>query len=332
VSRDFDHGVVIGKFLPYHRGHKHLIAAAEQRCNRVSVIACGESSQAIPVELRGSWIAATHPAVDVHLVDQDDLGLADDDSAGWARATIDVLGAPPDAVFTSEDYGDAYAGFLGCRHILVDRDRLTVPVSGSAIRADPLEHLNHLEPIVRAYYVQRVCVLGAESTGKTTLAGALADAVGTVWAAEFGHMYQALGRDDPNAGWSSAEFSHVARLHAWLEDFQASQANRVVICDTDAFTTALWHEAFVGTRAPEDVLDLARTRRYDLYLLCDMDIPFRQDAYELRDDGPRRLHMQERYLERLNGQSTPWLLLSGSLEQRIARASDAIRSLPLPPR
>ncbi|MDX6480544.1 MAG: HTH-type transcriptional regulator, transcriptional repressor of biosynthesis s [Gaiellaceae bacterium] len=330
MSGQFEHGLVIGKFHPFHRGHSHLIDTAEAQCERVTAIVCGRQSDAVRPERRAEWIRTIHPAVDVLVIDEDDVQLADDDSRGWATATEHALdGGRPDAVFTSEDYGDAYAAFLGCEHVLVDRERSVVPISGSAIRADPLAHLGALHPTVRAHYVLRVCLLGAESTGKTTLAAALAQAYGTVWAPEYGHLYQALARDDPNGAWSSEEFVRIARMQRWLEDFQASQASRVLFCDTDTFTTGLWHEAFLGTPPPEEVDRLTAESRYDLFVLCSDDIPFRQDAYVLREDGPRREWMQRRYAERLESGSTPWVRVSGPLAARIRQASHAVDELTL---
>ena len=324
----FGHGLVIGKFHPFHHGHGYLIATAEAQCDRVTAIVCGRPSDAVIPEQRARWIRTIHPDVGVIVVDEDVVSLADDDSEGWAKATERALnGDQPDVVFTSEDYGDTYARFLGCQHVLVDRDRSTVPISGSEIRSNPLAHLNYLDPTVRAHYVLRVCLLGAESTGKTTLAGALAEAYGTVWVPEYGHQYQALTRDDPNGEWSSDEFIKIARMQRWLEDLQASQATRVLFCDTDIFTTGLWHEAFVGTPAPEEVHRLAAESRYDLVVLCSEDIPFRQDAYFLREDGPRRRWMQERYSERLRSGATPWISVSGPLADRIREASEAVDGL-----
>jgi NadR type nicotinamide-nucleotide adenylyltransferase len=328
MSTDFGHGVVIGKFHPFHRGHSHLISTAEARCERVTAIVCGRRSDPVPPEERGRWIRSVHPGVEVLVIDEDAVNLADDDSEGWATATTRALsGERPDVVFTSEDYGDAYAAFLGCEHVLVDRDRSAVPVSGSEIRADPLAHLDFLHPVVRAHYVLRVCLLGAESTGKTTLAAALGEAYGTVWVPEYGHLYQALARDDPHGRWSSDEFVKIARMQRWLEDFQASQARRVLFCDTDIFTTGLWHEALVGEAPPDEVERLAAASRYHLFVLCGDEIPFRQDAYLLREDGPRRDWMQRRYAERLESGTTPWVRVSGPLSARVRQASREVDRL-----
>ena len=116
-------------------------------------------------------------------------------------------------------------------------------------------------------------------------------------------------------------------MQRWLEDLQASQARRVLFCDTDIFTTGLWHQTFVGSPPPEEVDRLAATSRYDLFVLCDDDIPFRQDAYSLREDGPRRNWMQKRYSQRLASGSTPWISVSGPLTQRVRQASHAVDHL-----
>lgn len=76
-----------------------------------------------------------------------------------------------------------------CEHILVDRDREAVPISGTLVRSNPLGCWDFLEPPVRAWYAKRICLVGAESTGKTTLAQMLAERYQTVWVPEYGREY-----------------------------------------------------------------------------------------------------------------------------------------------
>ena len=182
----FKTAVVIGKFYPPHRGHTHLIDTALAQSERVTVIVCDEDGQTISGETRAAWLREIHPDATVLVVRSP---LADDDSAGWARSTIEWLGHVPEAAFTSEAYGDAYARHMGSTHVSVDADRRTVPISASAIRGNPLQYLDYLEPCVRAHFVKRVVVIGAESTGTTTLAMALAEHYQTAWVPEFGRLY-----------------------------------------------------------------------------------------------------------------------------------------------
>ncbi len=78
-------------------------------------------------------------------------------------------------------------------------------------------------PPVDGGHPLRVCLLGAESTGKSTLAEALAAAYETLWVPEYGRVYTEVGRP-PGAPWTSVEFTHIARMQCWLEDFLAGAA------------------------------------------------------------------------------------------------------------
>ena len=203
-ERTFATGVVIGKFYPPHNGHTYLIDVARTHVDHLTVIVCDRAGQTIPGQVRAAWLRDLHPDVEVICVDD---VYPPDDSRLWAELTIRWLGYAPDAVFTSEDYGDAYARFMGSVHVLVDRTRATVPRSGTDVRADPLACWEYLAPCVRAHFCKRVCVVGAESSGTTTLAAALAAHYNTVWVPEYGRAYYEAKIRRPDAGaWRSEEF------------------------------------------------------------------------------------------------------------------------------
>jgi HTH-type transcriptional repressor of NAD biosynthesis genes len=170
--------------------------------------------------------------------------------------------------------------------------------------------------------VKRVCLLGAESTGKTTLACALATRFGTVWNPEYGRPYTQVGRP-AGAPWTSWEFTHIARIHCWYEDFLAELAHRVLFSDTDAFTTALFHEVYLGTPATgfEDLVG----RTYDLFVVCGLDIPWRHDG--LREFEAQRRWMHERYVQRAQDSGRPWLLVEGPREVRLESAAAAVERM-----
>jgi NadR type nicotinamide-nucleotide adenylyltransferase len=170
--------------------------------------------------------------------------------------------------------------------------------------------------------VKRICLLGAESTGKTTLAQALAAAYDTLWNPEYGRPYTEIGRSH-GAPWTSWEFTHIARIQCWYEDFLASSANAVLFCDTDAFTTAVFHEVYLGR--PAMGFDELLGRRYDAYLVCGLDAPFSHDG--IREFEERRAWMHERYLERARASGAPWLVLEGSLEERLRESRPVVDRL-----
>jgi NadR type nicotinamide-nucleotide adenylyltransferase len=318
-------GLVIGKFYPPHRGHKFLIETALREADHLDVLICVLAGQTISGDLRERWLREIHPQANVMQIE--DIGY-DDDSEVWAAYTKKLLGYAPDVVFTSEDYGDAYARFLRCRHVLVDRNREQVPISATKIRSNPQAYWDYLEPCVRAHFVQRVCVVGAESTGTTTLARDLAAHYKTVWVPEYGREYceklAAAGVDLWNYKWGSSEFTLIARAQAELEAKAARQANRLMICDTNAMATGIWHERYIGTRSVE-VDEIAAAHSTSLYVLTDCDIPFVQDG--LRDGEGIRRWMTERFEEELAQLGVPWMKVIGNPEQRLDAAVQKIESL-----
>ncbi len=314
----FGSAVIAGKFHPPHRGHKLLIDTALAQARRVTVMICEKPSDSIPGEVRRRWLAELHPAADVIVIDD---RHDEQDTAVWAANTVERLGGTPDAVFSSEEYGEAYARAMGCAHVLVDRDRVRVPCAASEIRRDPFANWQYLEPPVRAWYAKRVCVLGAESTGTTTLAAALARHYQTVWVPEYGREYSEAKQARGDTVWRSEEFVHVASEQNAREERAAREANRVLICDTNAFATALWHRRHVGVE-DESVRAATSGARCDLYLLTGDEIPFVDDG--LRDGEHLRHEMHRWFEEALRAQPVPWLLVRGTVAERVGAAVGAV--------
>lgn len=309
-----DLSIVIGKFYPPHRGHKLLIDTALSESDRVVVIVCDRKGECIPGGQRARWIAEIHPRAEVMLIDD---VYDQDDSAIWAANTIRWLGRVPSAVYTSEDYGPVYASLMGAEHVMVDRDRIEIPISGTQVRQDPLSNLDYLEPCVRAFYVHRYVVVGAESTGTTTVAEKLAERLDTIWVPEYGHEFCHNLDDVWSYEWSTRDFVDIATEQTRREDLAAREANRVLICDTDAWTTGLWHERYMGHRSFE--VEAVRNPKKVMYFLTDPEgVPFVQDG--TRDGEHIRLSMHERFIERLEQDGKPFIILKGSLEERLETA------------
>lgn len=327
----FKTGLVIGKFYPPHRGHHYLIDTALTACAKLHVLVCHKPSQSIPGRLRAQWIRQRHPEAVVHEVD-DTLG--DDDTQGWAHFTVDYLGFVPEVVFSSEEYGPRYAKAMGSQHVSVDPQRQTVPCSGTMIRAATVENRHFLETDARAWFTRRICLVGAESTGKTTLARRLAERLACDWMPEYGREYclqkygpsPMLGQQGDEGGldnWESAEFIHIAREHARREDAMAAASNGVLVVDTDAFATSIWHERYLGMLDAE-LEDIADERKdlYDLYIVCDIDIPFEQDG--TRDGKAIRNWMHDTFIMRLKSTGRPWVLVNGSVDERLEQCLTAM--------
>ncbi|MCX4525093.1 MULTISPECIES: AAA family ATPase [unclassified Streptomyces] len=343
--RRYGHGLVLGKFYPPHAGHHHLVRTAQDQCERLTVLVCAASVESVPLADRVAWMREAHPGAEV-------VGAVDDipvdlyDPAVWEAHMAVFRGAVPgrvDAVFTSEEYGSELARRFGAEEVLVDRERILFPVSGTAVRADPVGSWEFLGPAVRAALTRRIVVLGAESTGTTTLSRALAGhyrARGGVWAktgwvAEYGRAYSeeklaAARAADPAASWAdvtftSEEFPVIARRQDADEERAARLGSPVLFCDTDSFATGIWHERYMDGRNAEVERIAARTRR-DLYLLTDhADVPFEDDG--LRDGPQLRPWMTGRFREELERTGRRFLTVDGDRETRLSKAVAAVDEL-----
>jgi HTH-type transcriptional repressor of NAD biosynthesis genes len=315
-------GVTVGKFYPPHRGHLRLIEFAQSRCDELVVIVGSRPGEEPPADLRIMWLRQMHPGVRFELVDD----AYPEEPGIWAKVAIQVLGRPPDVAFAGETYGAGWAHAMGCAFELFDRAADPDACSGTAVRTDPIGHWECLEPRVRAHYVRRVCAVGAESTGTTTIARDLAAHYQTVWVPEYGREYyeQRVLTDKGASAWTTDEFVHIAREQARQEDLGALVADRVLVCDTDPFATEIWHERYVGTPSAA-VAAVAAGRKCDLYLLTGTDIPFVQDGY--RDGENIRDWMHRRLREELERRGKLYVLLEGDRQARLSLAVEHVDEL-----
>ncbi|WP_233199644.1 AAA family ATPase [Cryobacterium sp. N22] len=320
----FGHGLVLGKFYPLHAGHSALIRTALSRCDRVTVQLFGASQESIPLSVREEWLREEHPTA--HIVSAIDDAPVDFDSAdAWDEHMVPIralLDAPVDAVFSSDGYGAELAARLGASWVQVDPGRRHTPVSGTAIRADVPGHWWALAPAVRAWLTPRVVVLGAESTGSTTLAEALAGHYDTEWVPEYGREHSETRVGGLDTPWRSDEFDLIVdRQIGWENQALRRVPRPLLLCDTDVLATTLWHERYVGL-TPAGLVARAAAHPPALYLLTGDEIPFVQDG--LRDGEHIRHDMQHRFRQTLAGQQVPWLEVTGSVPQRVAQAAVAI--------
>jgi NadR type nicotinamide-nucleotide adenylyltransferase len=346
-GKGFQRGLVVGKFSPLHRGHELVIRRAFELCREVVLISY--SNPELPgceAGRRGQWLAQLFPQAHRLVVTDDWLrqrfpalngsvfiprndaeDLVHRRFVGFLCAK--GLGLMVDAVFTSEDYGDGFARELTTyfrehnssapeiRHVQVDRGRTEVPISGSQIRADLEAHRQWLSPIVYASFVRRVCILGGESSGKSTLAEALAAHHGTVHVPEYGRELW----ESKNGSLTYEDMLHIAQTQAAAEEQASLQANRFLFCDTSPLTT-LFYSQHLFHRADPKLEHLAQ-HCYDLVVLCAADFAFVQDG--TRQDANFREHQNAWYRSELNRRGVPFLQVTGGLSERIAQVTEHLK-------
>ena len=327
-----------------------MIARALALCDEVAIISYSRPElPGCEPERRTRWLAARFPETRRLVVTDTTLAIhrqewvhreipANDADAAIHRRFVAflcrcVIGAEIDAVFTSEDYGDGFAASLEreqrehnpeappVAHVCVDKARQIVPISATSIRADVHAHRRWLSPDVYASFVSRVCLVGGESSGKSTLAEQLAASLDTAHVAEYGRLLWEQKR-------GALEFDdmlHIAHCQIALEEATARRASEFLICDTSPLTTMLYSEHLFG-RVDPALQQLATARRYDLTVLCAPDFPFVQDG--TRQDDAFRRYQHQWYLDHLARRGDPWILVHGSIDERVQALTGRLRSMP----
>lgn len=323
-------GLVIGKFYPPHLGHNYLIDTAIKNSSQVTVLVVDNPDYKIPSAKRVQWLQDRHPGVTIQIIP--DI-YDDDNSPAWALHTMKFLGYRPDIVFSSETYGRTWAEAMGCRYVDVDIPRRNVPVSGTLVRHDLLKSWNFLSPQTKAGLAIRLVVIGAESTGTTSLARDLAKSLKVPWVPEVGSFYtHSLATSDASVqekgyskiDWNQADFHTIGQLQQQYEAAMAARSDGIIVCDTNATATEVWQRRYLGKTTAE-MKAIAAEDSAALYIITGDEIPFKQDG--IRDGEKIRTTMQRWLIKRVKQTGLPYVVVTGSKSERLAQAKSEARRI-----
>ena len=340
-------GLVVGKFAPLHTGHELLIRRALSECERLVILSYArpEFEGCGPVA-RERWLRQSFPEAQICVLSDEVLAGGSLRAHGFASlpdhsapesvhrrfvgaVCVHRLGVAIDVVWTSEAYGDGLARELTeyyrlansdyptVAHVCVDPERSKVPISATRVRADVHAARRYLPDHVYASFVERVVLLGGESSGKSTLSRALARHFDTAWVAEYGRELweQQDGRLD------YADFEKIAVAQVAREEAALACCRRYLFCDTSPLTTRMYSQFLFGKVAPK--VEALAARSYHHTVLCAPDFPFVQDG--TRQESGFRDEQHRRYRRELAARGIAHITVGGSLVQRVKRVAGVLR-------
>lgn len=170
--------------------------------------------------------------------------------------------------------------------------------------------------------LNKIAIIGPESTGKSTLCSQLATHYQTIWVPEYAREYL-IKKSSP---YSFDDLLIIAKQQLLNEDEYALNANNKLFIDTEMYVMKIWCE-FVFGKTHQFILDQLAVRKYDLYLLCNIDLPWSKDEFREYPDIESRQKLFNMYKDNMINQHVPWKIISGTEDERLHAAIKAIDSL-----
>lgn len=313
-------GLVIGKFMPLHKGHIAMIKFAVTQCDELIVSMSYTGVDPINPTLRFEWIKEQFKNnfnILLYIIkddfDREDLPLQER-TAIWAKKMREVY-PKINVLISSENYGVSFAQNMGTEHVVFDMQRSIIPISATAIRNNPFTNWQYIPAHIQPYFVKKICFYGSESTGKSTMSAKMAAHYKTDFVPE-------AARDILQSNeFGEKEIVAIGKLqHQYIQE-KLKTANKLLFCDTDAITTQIYAQHYLG-KVPPEIYEFEKLTTYDLYFLLDIDTPWIADP--LRDQGHRRQEMFELFKNELEKRKIEYVLISGNYEERERRVREVV--------
>ncbi len=319
-------GLTLGKFAPFHRGHQFIFDTALNEVDELIVLIYETEVTDIPLSVRSRWIRELYPTVTVTECWDGPKGYSRERSyeIEEEKYIIKMLsGRKITHFYSSEFYGDHVSRALGAIDRRVDPSRSTVPISATQIREAPFSLREHVDPRVYFDMVVKVVFVGAMSTGKSTIVESLAKKYQTSYAPEYGREYWTKHQVNRRIGFE--EFDIIADGHIAGEIAAMANANKYLFVDTNAVTTFMYCLDYHGRPTPHlERLALENHQRYDIWFLCEDDIPY-DDTWD-RSGPQKRSVFQKQIVSDLLDRRIPFIRIAGSLDERIEQVDRVLSS------
>ncbi|QOI72379.1 putative nicotinamide nucleotide adenylyltransferase [Erwinia phage pEa_SNUABM_50] len=338
-------GLFFGKFAPLTVGHISAIVQAATKVDELYVVLCWddkfqstltpELKKVMTLRNRQMWLKDTFKHMShVHItyVDESPIQSYPDGAKDFTDIVRNELFSTfnctvLDKVFSSEtEYNDYFSqNWPECEHVLIDPPRDFVDISATRVRSNPYLYWDLLAPAAHQHFVKKVCIIGVESTGKSTLTINLANHFSTQYVEEVGRTICENEYHWAENMMNIEDYVYVAMEHKVKEHKYAKTANKVLFSDTNNLITLFSAECMGKTSAL--LSQMANAEDYDLVIMLDIDVPWVYDPLRLNNTPERRQETFDhlKFLCRAHG--VKYHTVSGDFDNRYKTAVNLVQQL-----
>lgn len=289
----YNRALIIGKFMPLHRGHMKMIEHAAEIARQVYVVVLGWKGEPISMIQRYNWVSDTYVDVScIHPVmlgyDPNELNSSSESDLKSSIEWAEYLKANLydfdkfDVIVGSEKYVQYMGEYLGVDYDIFDEERKAVSISATAIKSDIVNNWDYLAPAVKRTYAKHICIVGSESTGKTTVCRRIEDENNFVTAVyEIGRSL--VGKSELC---TKEKLISIFNIHSLLlNEVRYDPPTPIIIWDTDNITTKSYYKfLFDSDFDPYMVENIA-----DKYFFFDSNIPVVDDGSRFDENTAKSL-------------------------------------------
>ena len=329
-------GMYGGSFNPLHLGHVNAIIEASNQCEKLYVVLSNTNDpKEIDHKERLMWLKSITKDMDnVEVFEIFDRNTSKD-TYDWNLGAQDIknhIGEKIDAVFSGDDYkGRNIWETLYPESEIVYIPRDEIDISSTQIRQDPFKYYDYLPTIVQRHYIKKVCVLGTESCGKSTLVRNLSKSFNTTYVEEAGRFIcdEAGGIDNMQ----KYHYFEILFKHKQLEREALNHANRVLLIDTDSLITLYYYQLGFGNKTTTDhdfeniATSNSRLNEYDLYIFLEPDVKWVQDGTRTYGDEEVRRQNNDKLKRILDTNGIKYVSIKGTYQERYEQSKAKVKSL-----
>ncbi len=329
-------GMYGGNFNPLHLGHVNNIIKASNVCQKLYVVlSVTKNKNEIDHRERFKWLKNITSDMDNVCVFEIFDDSTSKDKTPWEQERDDIVNFIKDkidVVFCGDDYKEKNIfERLYPNSEIVYFDRKEINISSTMIRGNPYKYFDYLPNVVRLYYTKKVCVVGTESCGKTTLVRNLAKYFNTTHVEEAGRYIcdKAGGIDNMQ----KYHYFEILFKHKQLENDAMKSANKVLLIDTDSLITLYYYNLGFNdkdslNKSFNDVATgISNLNNYDLYLFLEPDVEWVQDGTRTYGEQSIREENNNTLKQLLDKNNIKYVSISGDYDERYKKSKEAIMRL-----